>query len=342
SSIGGLVTDRRGRDYRNSVYGVDGHFQLAPTDRIVFQLLGSRTDYPDLLSAEEGKPHGAFQGLAWNVFYGHEARNWHWWLKTESLGRGFRADAGFIPRVDTRTAEAGLCRVIWPKKETWFGRLNVTLEGLYTEDQGGHLTDKALKLGSEIQGPLRSALRVGFVAYKELFKNVFFDQKFLEFGLSVHPRQDLALMLSGKWGEAVDYAGLRPGRVVRANPGLVYFLNRHLQIQLDQLWERLAVAGGRLYLASLSQGHLVYQFSTRAFLRAVLQYQNVQGNRALQSSGVDLLNPHLFTQFLFSYKVNPQTLLFLGYSDNQYGWQGANISPKDRTFFFKLSYAWVQ
>jgi len=27
----------------------------------------------------------------------------------------------------------------------------------------------------------------------------------------------------------------------------------------------------------------------------------------------------VFTQFLFSYKINPQTVLFLGYSDNALG-----------------------
>jgi hypothetical protein len=53
----------------------------------------------------------------------------------------------------------------------------------------------------------------------------------------------------------------------------------------------------------------------------------------------------LFTQLLFSYKVNPQTVLFLGYSDNSQGMLSpelvrTDLVRSDRTFFLKLGYAW--
>ncbi len=47
----------------------------------------------------------------------------------------------------------------------------------------------------------------------------------------------------------------------------------------------------------------------------------------------------LFNQFLFSYKVNPQTVVFLGYSDNQAGTQSFDLTRADRTFFAKVGYA---
>jgi hypothetical protein len=45
---------------------------------------------------------------------------------------------------------------------------------------------------------------------------------------------------------------------------------------------------------------------------------------------------------LYSYKLNPQTVLFAGYSDNSI----EDISTRElektgRTLFFKLSYAWT-
>ena len=49
----------------------------------------------------------------------------------------------------------------------------------------------------------------------------------------------------------------------------------------------------------------------------------------------------LFSQFLFSYKINPQTVLFLGYSDNYYGDRAIGVTQTDRTFFAKVGYAWV-
>ena len=50
----------------------------------------------------------------------------------------------------------------------------------------------------------------------------------------------------------------------------------------------------------------------------------------------------LATQLLYSYKLNPQTVLFAGYSDNQLDDSlTGNLEMTGRTLFFKLSYAWT-
>jgi len=49
----------------------------------------------------------------------------------------------------------------------------------------------------------------------------------------------------------------------------------------------------------------------------------------------------LTSQVLFSYKVNPQTVLFIGYSDFHEGDQDVSIAQMDRTVFAKIGYAWV-
>jgi hypothetical protein len=76
-----------------------------------------------------------------------------------------------------------------------------------------------------------------------------------------------------------------------------------------------------------------------------LQYQNIERNPDSYDVAVNRESRRFFTQLLFSYKVNPQTVVFLGYSDNAVG----SLSPEldridltrtDRTFFLKLGYAW--
>ena len=61
---------------------------------------------------------------------------------------------------------------------------------------------------------------------------------------------------------------------------------------------------------------------------------------------VDSRSRRVFTQFLFSYKLNARTVFFLGYSDNSLGgnfdFSGLGrvaITRIDRTFFLKVSYA---
>lgn len=341
STLGVLITDRRGDHYSNSVLGADGFIQLSGTDSLGLNLLFSRTLYPEEFAIERGQPTDAFNSMALRVEYMHLARNWHWWAGYENLGKNFRADVGFVPRVDTRMTTVGIRRVLWGKSGGWYRTLLFSAEGVYVDDQEGMLTDKSIGLFGEFNGPLQSNLKAGFTAKKELFNHIFFDQEFLQFDVSVRPRGALSLSLSGKIGDAVDYAGSRPARIKRINPGIDLFLGKHIQLRTDHLLEQLDIYKERLYIANLTQLKIVYQFGVRTFLRAILQYLDVRRNSMLYLPAIESTTRSLFAQFLFSYKLNPQTLLFLGYSDNKFGWEGFALTQKDRTFFVKISYAWI-
>ena len=47
----------------------------------------------------------------------------------------------------------------------------------------------------------------------------------------------------------------------------------------------------------------------------------------------------LNTQLLFTYKLNPRTVLYLGYSDQYRGNEAYRLTQKNRTLFAKISYA---
>ncbi len=118
-------------------------------------------------------------------------------------------------------------------------------------------------------------------------------------------------------------------------------MGRNFNINLSHSLERLESDGLRTYTANLTQVRLIYNFSVRSFVRAILQYQDVDRAPDRYIFPVDPRARGLFTQFLFSYKINPQTVLFLGYSDNALGLQGIDITRMDRTFFLKIGYAVV-
>jgi hypothetical protein len=56
-------------------------------------------------------------------------------------------------------------------------------------------------------------------------------------------------------------------------------------------------------------------------------------------SRVPALSQSVLTQFLFSYKLNPQTVAFVGYSDTSLGTDAVDLTRPSRTFFVKLGYA---
>ena len=49
----------------------------------------------------------------------------------------------------------------------------------------------------------------------------------------------------------------------------------------------------------------------------------------------------MLTQLLCSYKLNPQTLIFVGYSENRTTEDFLDLTQKDRRLFVKFGYAWV-
>jgi hypothetical protein len=56
---------------------------------------------------------------------------------------------------------------------------------------------------------------------------------------------------------------------------------------------------------------------------------------------IDPISKRLFTQLLFSYKVNPRTVVYLGYSDNHRAYHDVVFTQSNRSVFMKISYAWV-
>jgi hypothetical protein len=76
------------------------------------------------------------------------------------------------------------------------------------------------------------------------------------------------------------------------------------------------------------------------FLRGILQYLDYSYNTDNYLFQLDPQRRQFFSQFLFSYKLNPRTVLFIGYSDNYFGSSQYELTKKDQTFFMKLGYSW--
>lgn len=99
--------------------------------------------------------------------------------------------------------------------------------------------------------------------------------------------------------------------------------------------------GDTLYTANLAQARLVYQFTANTFARFVVQYLDLSRDPHLYEERVEASSSHVFTQLLLSYKLNPQSVAFVGYSDNRDGTERLDLARTNRTFFVKLGYAWL-
>ncbi len=341
SSAGFVVTARDGDGYRNLVGGVDGNLRLTPSDRLELQVLGSRTDYPDTFAFYAEQPLDEFDGMAYDIEYNHDSATFDWWVAYRQIEDGFRADMGFRPQVDFRQARGGWSHAWRAEAGHWYTVLSSGFGYVHNEELGGEPLDSFLDCWVNYSGPLRSYVNVYGVLGKNQFEGTEYDNRRVWVNTGFWPSGSTRLCLDTSVGDAVDYANGREATVVYLDPTVTFKLARRLDVTLAHEFERLDVDEGRLYTANISYLRAAYQFTRRSFLRAILQYQDYDYATELYSDGRDARSSHFASQVLFSYKINAQTVLYLGYSDNREAGAETDLTQTDRTFFAKIGYAWV-
>jgi hypothetical protein len=341
STFGFLYTGRAGGNYANHVGGADGFFRLSQSSGIRFQYLHSETKYPEAVALDFGQNQGLFGGDSLYAEFNHMSRNWMAFGSYTDATSGFRADYGFVPRVDVRTFDGEVHRLFWGDGKGWFTRLQFWVRGYHTSDHNGRMTDSRLALGGQYQGPLQSQVAAVGRLNREFYNGVTYDVSDVNLALGLKPAGGMSFNLESIVGKAIDYNNNRPAETLQIGPYMELGLGKHVNLTVYHGFERLESSGLRTYTANLFQARLIYNFNTRSFVRAIVQYRDVDRVPERYIYQVDPHSQGVFTQFLFSYKINPQTVLFLGYSDNSMGLQGIDITRTDRTFFFKIGYALV-
>jgi hypothetical protein len=342
STLGALVTGRDGDGYSNLVYGIDGTLWVTKSDIIRFQGLGSQTEYPEEIQDEYDQPDGTLQDTALLIDYSHHTENWDWGAVYEDLGNDFRADSGFVPRVGVRTAHARLARV-WRGDDTnWYTRNSIGGDLNYSEDQDGNLLGREVEVSWRFEGGMQSRSFIEYEQADEVFQGELFpDLQGVRFSGSFYPSNNLRLGLSGNIGDQVDYANSQAGDEINILPNLNWRPGTHWEIDLNHEYKTLDVAGGRLFTANLSQIRLVYYLNVRTFFRAIVQHTDIERNPSLYEDEVKAHETRLFTQLLFSYKLNPRTVVFVGYSDTTDSNDILEDVAMNRSVFIKLGYAWL-
>lgn len=340
-TLGGIFTDRESAEYRNRVAGVDAELRFSLRDRVTVQLLSSSTRYPEEIALEYGQPTGTFEDWAGELIYMHETRTWMWWAAYADVGDGFRADLGFMPQVDYTHREAGLGYQWNAVDGSWYSRMDLKVKVAETTDQEGSLLFHEDVIQFTVEGPMQSHSIIRPSRAREGFGGHEFDFNRFRLHFCGKPDGHSHLWLNLNAGGQIDYANVRAGDFINLDGGLWYRFGRHLYVEPSFARERMEVDPGWLYTSTIGQLTVSWQFDARTFVRAILQHVDDRFNPELYADGRAAEHENLFTQLLFSYKVNPQTVLFVGYSDTSIANHDFGLTRANRTVFAKLGYAWV-
>ena len=343
SSVGALLTSRTGDNYYNYVGGFDVRWKINDQHSIQAQYLRSETDYPDNLAADFDQQLDSFSGDAVLAAYEYESRNWVAEVSHQDLDSGFRADSGFLPRVDASQQIVGGRRIWHGTDDTWWRRVNLNADWDITHDDSGRMLEREVEASVGIGGPMQSWIRVGVVSRDRLWDDVLYKENDFSIYGQVQPKGGLQLELWTSYGDRVDFANSRLGEQLLLEPSIDWNINRNLLLKFRGTLLRMkSKAGAKIFDAGVYDVRLTWQFSRRSFIRFTTQYQDIDRNQDEYVDAVDSQSRNVGRQLLYSYKLNPQTVFFLGYSDQHIDDDDLDgLTATDRSLFLKIGYAWI-
>ena len=344
SSAGVLLTSRSADDYRNDMLAVDGVYNISDAHQITYLVARSESDNP--LQVQQDYGLAAQQtdnavSLNYQYFTGDD----NIYVEYNRIGQDFRADMGFVGQSDYQKLVVG-------GGHNWYLKDNKTVNRVRINgdwDKTYRLSDDQL-LEQEIEGYINlwfnsysAFVSAGVLARERHYAGELFDEYKVSTWLEGRPIADLYVSLYVSHGDSIDYDNVRLGQNWYVESVINWQISDEWELLVGNYYDTLDIDGSNLYNAYLADAVLSYQFDMRNQIRLNVQYTHINRTPGLYLQPEDYADSESYvqTQLLYSYKVNPQTLIYVGYGD--FGLDTAESNGyrrTDRQVFAKFSYAW--
>lgn len=329
----------------NRLGGPDLQWRPSESDSIVGQVLYSFTrtpDRPDLAAEWDGR---SLAGHAALLRWIHIGNLLDFTALYRDLGSRFRADDGFVPQVGIREGrgEAGL--TVHPDE----GALR-RLRGFATYDRtanpGFDLLSQQVTAGVQADGLLASTTQLNYAYDQILVAGKLLSRNGLVYSVSMTPGVIISRIdLSGSAGQQIDFDNARTGTGFDATLSAKLLPTPHLELALNESlrWLDVDVPGqtrSRLFTARVDRLRVVYSFTPRVFVRVTGQYEVTRRSPELYLAPVTAKDADFAGSVLFAYKLDWQSVVFVGYGDNRtLSETTQSLEPTGRQVFVKLSNA---
>ncbi|MFL6246766.1 MAG: DUF5916 domain-containing protein [Thermoanaerobaculia bacterium] len=328
SFVGAVLTSREIDDGgHNRVLGPDFQWRPTDSDQVAAQLLFSDTDDAD---------RGDSRSHALRAQYARIKSTYDWSLTGTDIGDGFRADLGFMPQVGYRELFARGGLRYYPGK----GKVRFFRPGFELAQQTNQDNEKIYELvsfGVEGLGAKNMNFQVLFRPREQIrVGNQLLEQTYGTFFFQFDPsRRFPRIFIDSRFGESIDFGGARVGTGATVALGATLRPHDRLDLQLTVNREWLDIHDDRLFTADVQRVRAQYSFSAKSLLRVIAQYDEVE-------FGSGAKNGNFLGSVLYSYKINWQTVLFAGYGDERVLNERYDLTDAGKSFFFKVSYAFLR
>jgi hypothetical protein len=307
-----------------------------------------------------------FSDQAVKVNYTHQSEYWEVSVEHQQIGQNFRADLGYMPHADFQQNKINVSKLFYGALDSQWQEASVSGAWHEQRNDNNELLESSISTSAAIDGPMLSNFDVtltyadktglrhneSIIAIKDNTSR--FDELQVELYASAQPMPRLFAEVLFTVGDKIDYRNNRLGDYQEFYTNMTVNLTDHLEVDLYYTHSTLEAkntlptneASDNVYRANLTEMRISYQFDVQSYLKLNIVYsdvnRNADNNPVLASQNISKKNRNLSTQLIYAYKLNPQTVFFLGYSDNSYQNDDlANLEREERTFFTKISYAWM-
>ncbi|MCV2885722.1 carbohydrate binding family 9 domain-containing protein [Aestuariibacter sp. AA17] len=371
-SFGLINTFRSADHYHNYVLGFDTKYAITHQDTLRIQWVGSDTEYPDTLfkdfcddncqvkddfseAAMRTKEEDSFQGIAYQLNYRHEERDWFFRYDHYAKRDGFRADLGFVSSIDKTTDVIG-GGYIWYAEDSWWNEFEISGDWDIHHTDNGELLEKESQIQFLLQAGMQSSFELGFETRDRVGlrhdrsilaidnNTTLFHEDTIWTYFDFRPSSSVYFETFARYGDRIDFVNNRLGKEWTVEPNITLSLGEHFEIDIEHVYSSMDVEGERLYTANLTDARLSYQIDQRQLIRLILVYSDIERNKAnyLDPNDIDARSTDFGAQLLYSYKLNPLTKFFVGYSSSGFEDDNVpNLTITEQSIFMKLSYAWL-
>ncbi|KPV96461.1 hypothetical protein AN214_01556 [Pseudoalteromonas sp. P1-9] len=340
-NLGMLVTSRQSSNYHNNLASVDGATYLSEQDQIRYQFAYSDTKNTEQLVTDFDLAKNQ-QGHTAYVEYQRNTKAYDLKASYRQVDADFRSDLGFVTRAGYEKAlVGGGYHWYMPQGESV---TDYWLKGDYDinyERHGDKLASE-LEIYAGLEAIYNIYTEVGYIAGETKYGNRYYDEQYGDWWFSGKPTGDVKISLYAREGKRIDYRNAELGDSLYLNPKITWDLNQYLQFKLAHTYSEMKLDDALSFRVNLTDLRVNLKFNMQSMLKLVVQYEvGKYGDSPLEITNQINKERDFATQLIYSYKLNPQTLFYLGYSDNGFSDDDEQrLKANERTFFTKFSYAW--
>ncbi len=355
TALGFISTIRTdGEDYYNLVGGVDLYKKFKVHNELRLQWLYSGTEYSaeivDELCEEDGAcddpedtigvpgstplneqvlradPDETYVDDAIHFRYKYNRREGYFTARYLDVGEDFRADLGYLTRVDYRLYSlSGGLNYYFGGEKLGKQRFRPSLNYIRLETQDGELFNESREIWLNYWGLYQTWLRLGYRNRDRTAKRFLqstleidgnsrlFQEDQFEYRIESSIFKNFRFILAGKIGTQIDTDNYRLGDIIEIKPEIRWNLTDHLELSVKNTYRQLDVDEGRLFTENYLGITALYHLDNGSFFRLTVIDDYVKKDPELYLySDEDELDREINAEVLFAWKPTQLNTFFIG------------------------------